>query len=127
MTTGAGKRARTLGEWVHAILLWVAVAFFVLTLPLSFPMLAAYKAWHREKWRGKGAGFIFILWVGMTALWALLIVAYVNKGWAGLRTLFYIGLAGIVWTCVVMAVFRVIVEAIALVVKIRRWFDKRSK
>lgn len=122
-----GKGTRSWKTFVRDVSTWLGVAFFLAILPLGFPVLVSYKAFRREKLRGKGAAALFLLWIGMSAVWGLVAVAHANKGWSGLRTLFFVCGAVTLWACVVFAAMRLFVEIVALAVRIQRFFKQRSK
>lgn len=106
---------------------WLAFVFFLLTLPVSFPLLVLYKKVRGEKLRGKGAGIFFLLWVGMTAILAFLVAVYVEKGFTGLRTLLWIGLFGTIWGLIVWVAMRLILVIFVAIFKIQRWLEKKFK
>lgn len=106
---------------------WLVFLFFLLTLPVSFPLLVLYKKARGEKIRGKGAGFFFLLWVGMTAVLALVVAIYVQKGFEGFRRLFWIAVIGGIWFIIVFGVIRLFVELIALGFKAWCWLERRFK
>lgn len=109
----------------NEVLMWALAAVFMLTLPLSFPVLIAYKKARGEKIRGKGAGFLTMLWIVSMVLLGIVIAAYAKKGWRGLETLLYIALAGAAWAILVFVGMRIIVEMIALSWKGWRWIKGR--
>gem|GEM_PF-6209560 len=127
MTAFGQNGTRSWKEFARDVSTWFGVACFLAILPLGFPVLVSYKAFRREKLRGKGAAGLFLLWIGMTAVWGLVAVAFATKGWSGLRTLFFVCGAVTLWACVVFAAMRLFVEIVALVLRIQRCFKQRSK
>ncbi len=127
VTIGNEFSTRTWRERFSDTLTWLAFICFLVTLPLSFPGLVIYKKWRREKWGGKGMALLVPLWAAMTGVFALLVAAYAKKGFAGLRTLFWIVLVWAIWVIIVFVAMRLILEVIVLIGRVLRLIDKRSK
>jgi hypothetical protein len=106
---------------------WVAFAGFVVTLPISFPILIVYKKLRGERIRGKGTAFFVLIWFGMTAFLALILAAYAKKGFAGIQTLLWIAIAGTIWAFVVFVMLRLLLEAIVLIAKMWGWANKKFR
>ncbi len=121
------KPSRTWRDKFGEKLEWLVFLLFLLTSPVSFPLLVLYKRARGEKIRGKGAGFFFLLWVGMTAVLALAVAIYVQKGFEGFRRLFWIAVIGAIWAIIVFGVIRVLIELIALGFKVWDGLEKRFK
>ncbi len=51
----------------------LVTALCVLFLPVVYPVLYAVARRRGRPLRGKGAGLLFLLWVPMTAAWALVV------------------------------------------------------
>lgn len=128
---GKGKPPpRTWREIIADTLAWLAFGLFVLTLPLSFPALLVHKKLQKEKLRGKGAGALFLFWIGMTIVWiviAALVDLYARKGFEGVQKALWVLLAWILWALFVLLLMRIIIEVIGGVVRIHRWWTSRKQ
>jgi len=112
-------------EVVKEGLMWVAAAVFLLTLPLSFPALVVYQKVRGKKIRGKGVAFMAMLWIVTVFVLAIVIAAYLQKGWSGLETLLYLALGCAAWAFVVFIGMRVFSEIIIWGWKGWQWLKNR--
>lgn len=109
---------------------WVALGAFMLTLPVSFPALVLYKKVRKEKLYGKGAGILFLLWVGTCVVWLVvgaLVDVYLRKGIGSVRTFFWVFSAWLIWTAVVILVLRLLFELVVGIARMHRWWVNRSR
>jgi len=106
---------------------WILIVLFVLTLPLSFPLFLLYSKLSKWPLRGKGMAFLFVLWLIVTGVSSLLLAAYLKKGFDGVRTLFFVLVAGLLWAVVVFVAMRILLELFVWIYRLWGWVGKKLK
>lgn len=106
---------------------WILVALFILTLPLSFPAFVLYSKLSGWPLRGKGMAFLFFLWFIVTGISSLLLAAYLKKGLDGLRTLFFVLVAGLLWALIVFVAIRILLELFVWIYRLWGWIGNKLK
>lgn len=122
----ASPPRKMLPEW----LAWVAFGIFALLLPVSFPALLLYKKVRKEKFHGKGAGILFLFWVGMCIAWLVigaLVDVYLRKGIGSVETFLWVLSTWAMWVAFVIVVLRLFFELVVAIARMHRWWLNRSR
>lgn len=109
------------------MLSWIFLVLFVLTIPIGFPVLVLYSKVRGRPLRGKAIALPFFLWLVVTGLSSLLLMAYLKKGVDGLKTLGVILAAGLLWGIIVFLAIRIILEVVVFMFKLWTWLGKKFK
>lgn len=104
---------------------WLIAGLYLVTSPVSFPLLLLHAKLTGKRLRGKGLAFFFIAWMVTTPIALLLLWGYWKKGLAGVQTLLWIGFAGVVWAIIVFAAIRVLLEVVVVVGRVLGWVKKK--
>lgn len=71
--------------------------------------------------------FLFVLWLIVTGVSSLLLAAYLKKGFDGVRMLFFVLVAGLVWAIVVFVAMRILLELFVWIYRLWDWVGKKLK